>query len=485
MLNNNLRSSNSFLTIDLTNKRSIFILIGLCFIFYYPIIYGSGLYADDVSRINVSNAGFVWHRLGRPLAKSIAQFYSADMRLIIDASPLSWLLSISLIASSTILIYSKLNSKYKTYALPLALVFIINPFFIENLLYRFDNLGMFLGLFLVVLSFSIQNHSKWNITIKIITLVLSMNFYQTFSNIFLSLVAVEAALMAYNNDKTKNIIKYLIVSFLIFILANIFYYLELKILGTPRRGELIPLSISSISIIFNNYYRAFQHFINFWSYFKYFIYPIIPFIVFSFFIISRSWKKTFITLLSLIVILFSTIGLMALLKNPPFFPRSLHFFSPLLMLATALIIAGRTYFKWVMLLPLFACLIFSYRVGNMQKLQREFETPIAYNLTLDMAENKHIKKYYSIGSLPYSNYIKNIIKNTPYNGFMKRGGWITVGVINEYAPKNLLAFEWSSQARKTRQRFNEESSSMTLIVDRAPFYKIYKNDNHEGWVVWQ
>jgi len=59
--------------------------------------------------------------------------------------------------------------------------------------------------------------------------------------------------------------------------------------------------------------------------------------------------------------------------------------------------------KWLMLIPAALCLIFSYRVGNMQKIQAAFEKPIVYNAVIDMVGEKDIELYHSVGIIPYSN----------------------------------------------------------------------------------
>src|SRR5690625_1156357 len=200
--------------------RKIIIIIALATLFfYYPIIYGGGFYADDVYRVNVIRKGFDWHYLGRHLATTIAQLYSNSREVIVDVSPLAWFISVSLLAASAKLIYGKLKGPFKRYALPLALVFLINPFFIENLLYRYDNLGMMMGLFLSVLAFSLPE-DKRNFFIKTLLLLLALNFYQTFSNLYIASVVVLIILRASCGFSLKVIIRYF---FYFFALLLIFY----------------------------------------------------------------------------------------------------------------------------------------------------------------------------------------------------------------------------------------------------------------------
>lgn len=461
----------------------IWVLLSSCsFAFFYPIIYGAGFYADDFYRINVVEKGFLWNSLRRYFATYIAQFYSQDTHFIIDAAPLTWVLSIFLIGLSGVLIFCKLNRNYQKFALILSVVFIINPFFVQNLLYRFDSLGMFLGLFFAVLAFSL-NSTKKHFIIRVLLLVISLNFYQTFSNIFISLVAIELLLMAYVSTGTEVLKKYLLEMIGVFMLANAIYYIELVCIGVPSRGELLPFSIGSIPTIVNNYINALMPFFTFWSFFKVSGYLFAFFTVLSLLTSKISLKMVGVILLSCLILFISTAGLMALLQDSFVAPRTLHYFSPIMMLCSIILLTGNKKFKWFILLPIFVCFIFNYRVGNMQKIQSEFEKPIAYATSLDLFKNRNIKKYYSIGSIPFSHFIKKIRLNTPFNGFMSRNSWKTVGVLNEYTPLNLIKFEWSSQAKKRSIQFKEEKSAMNLLIDRSPYYKIYEKDD-EGWILW-
>jgi len=464
--------------------RKIIIIIALATLFfYYPIIYGGGFYADDVYRVNVIRKGFDWHYLGRHLATTIAQLYSNSRELIVDVSPLAWFISVSLLAASAKLIYGKLKGPFKRYALPLALVFLINPFFIENLLYRYDNLGMMMGLFLSVLAFSLPE-DKRNFFIKTLLLLLALNFYQTFSNLYIALVGVLIILKAYCGYSTKDIIRYLLYSFAVLVTCYVIYQIELYLTRVPTRAEFVPIELESFYLVLQNYGLALSRFTYFWSYYPRYLYLFIPVILYSLVTSGLNIKQYLFLIFGLFIILFSSLGFTALLKEPELSPRVLHYFSPLLMVFTIIFIKRRDCYKWIMLLPVALCLVFSYRIGNMQKIQAAFEKPIAYNAVLDMAAVAGVKSFYSIGHIPYSNFIKNIRNETPFHGFMNRSSWVTAGNLNEYAPDGLLNFEWSTDYQKSRNRFYENKASMQTVVKREPFYTIYKNGD-EGWLVWE
>ncbi|GAA04864.1 glucosyltransferase domain-containing protein [Photobacterium leiognathi] len=465
---------------DSINLKTVILLLITSFFFYYSVIYGSGFYADDVGRID--GGWFGWDDLGRYFATGIAQVYSLNSRVIVDVAPLSWIISISLIGISANLIYCKLDEEYKEYSFTLSLLFIINPFFIENLLYRFDNLGMILALFFSVLSFSLKDN-KYSFLFKVIFLVIGLNFYQTFSNIFISLLAIQVLLMGYKEKKYKEIINVIIYSSAVFILSNIFYMLELKLIGFNNgRGNLIPLDINMFSAIYSNIVQGFKPFLEFWLPYKNIIAILIPFVALSI-IIKLSIKRFFSLIFFALIMISSILGGMVLLERVFISPRGLHYFSAIFMALGVIFIGTHKNLKLLLLIPVFICFVFSYRVGNMQKIQASFEKPILQELAVDLSSNKEIKTYFNIGSIPYSNHIKNIRNRTPFNGFMSRNGWKATGAINEYAPHGLVKFEWSSQARKSREIYNNEKETLNLSIDKSPFYKIYTKGGN-GWIVW-
>ncbi|WP_318451940.1 glucosyltransferase domain-containing protein [Photobacterium leiognathi] len=465
---------------DSINLKTFVLLLITSFLFYYSVIYGSGFYNDDVFRIN--SGPFGWETLGRYFATDIAQLYSLNNQVIVDASPLTWIISISLIGISAKLIYCKFNKDYKEYASSLSLLFIINPFFIQNLLYRFDNLGMILALFFSVLSFSLKDN-KYSFLFKVIFLVIGLNFYQTFSNIFLSLLAIQVLLMGYKEKSYKEIISLIIYSSIVFILANIIYILELKFTGfNNSRGDLIPFNLNMFSAIYSNIVQGFKPFWEFWLPYKNIIRILIPFVALSI-LIKVSVKRLLSLLFCTLIMISSILGGMVFLQSVFTDPRGLHYFSALLMALGVIFIGANKNLKLLLLIPVFICFIFSYRVGNMQKIQASFEKPIFQELAVDLSSNKEIKTYFNIGSITFSNYIKDIRKMTPFNGFMTRDGWKTTGAINEYAPKGLVKFEWWSQSLKTLENYNNKKETLNLSIDKSPFYKIYTKGSN-GWIVW-
>ncbi|MCY9815742.1 glucosyltransferase domain-containing protein [Aeromonas caviae] len=464
------------------DKNSFFLFQICTFVFFFPIIYGGSYYADDAFRSLTGYFG--WDVLGRFFARYIAAAYSLNNSFIVDFMPFGYILNMFLIGASAYALYIKLSSKYNIYAYPLTLMFIFNPFLADNLLYRFDSLGMVFSLFFVVLSFSLKT-SKEGFLLKVLCLVFSLNFYQTFSNMFIGLVAVETLLLLSSCHGNRKFLKFISFNFLVFVVANFLYFLELRLFGfQSSRGEFLPFDGNLYFSVYKNFVGSFKPFFDFWFKSSDYILVVLPFVLFSLvkMAFNRNYRSLFGVLICFSIVFVSGVGFMALLKNQFLAPRGLSYFPVILMALTTVLMMGGKHFKWIMFFPVFVCFVFVSRVGNMHHIQRDFERPIFLNVTMDLARLKGdgIESIYSLGAVQSSAYLYNIAKVTPFNGFVSRGGWNTTGLLQEYGNKS-VKFEWTST--ETMNKFNSIKESSKLSIDGSPFYKIYTKDK-EGWLIW-
>lgn len=467
---------------EVFNKR-FYIFWLVSFIFYFPILFGSPYHADDVSRAISGMYG--WGGLGRYLADYVAVAYSLGNSKIIDPMPFGFILNTFFIGLSSYLVYTKLSRDYSDDSMVVPLLFLINPFFVENLLYRFDSTGMVLALFFAVLSFSIRS-GGYSLFFKILLLVVSLNIYQTFSNVYIGLIALELIYLCQKKAGGRVFLKFAAHNALIFIAANFIYAIEFIYLGMNGRGDMISLDVNAPVVFINNIAGGMLPFYNFWSYSSAYILITLPFLAAS--LIWIIFKKEYLllvaVLLSVALVALSSLGGAALLKAQFVQPRGLAYFPIVLMIATKIIMFLRCRFYLVVCVPVLACFIFVSRVGNIHAIQEDFEKPILAMATTDLynLNRQGVDSFYSIGSLPLSRYVKNIISATPFNGLINRGGWNTTGRLHEYG-NQYVKLEWSEQASKSKAYFIEKRDGMNLSIDRRPFYRIY-TENNSGWILW-
>ena len=123
-------------------------------LYVLPIILTGRLYIDDLGRTLYGYSG--WGLNGRPLSDAIMQTMSLGGELL-DLSPLNQILSVLLLCITLYYYTEKVFSGINfSGLLILCFLFISNPFYIENLSYRFDSLTMALSMVLLILPYTIS-----------------------------------------------------------------------------------------------------------------------------------------------------------------------------------------------------------------------------------------------------------------------------------------------------------------------------------------
>lgn len=468
--------------------NSSYIHFLIAFIFYYPILYASVYYADDVSRSYFGH--FSWTSMGRPLADVVALAYSSisEMRkpVIVDVYPLSFFLTVFLVALSSILIKMKIARLSPKLATPLSLIFIINPFQLENALYRFDSIGMFLAMLIICFVFYLKDHKSLWIP-KFLLLLFSLCLYQPLINLYFGLISLRLFVATAEGRREVNTLKRVVPMVVIACLSIVSYFLLIKSFGHTRadtRGSLIELGVHFPIELIENYWDALLVYANFWRYFSPYIVLLLPFPIIFFVRKISQPKDILITLSATLLFIFSTVGFMAFLNEQLLAARTLPIFSISLMLFFIAMYSIFEKIRFLILLPVFACLIFSYRIGNTLKLQADFERPIFSMLAADVASFGNNYKVISIGSVPLSPVAKIISEKSPFGAFLDRTKWNTSGRMIHSGIEN-TQFYWSESYYRVKTRFdNKVSIEKSPIVKRASLYKIYKTEDYL-WVHWQ
>lgn len=176
------------------------IYLGLYLLFIIPILRANYFYIDDLGR---SLHGYTrWAAAGRPLASFLMEAVNFNRWTITDLAPLPQLLCVVFLAmaSAWTSIFYRLRLGFGM--LPIAII-ICNPFFLENLSYRFDSLTMGIAVCLAMLPFGLALLLA-EIPLYLgtfLAIFLSLNFYQPALNIFIVLTFFSAMI----DLRTRNI----------------------------------------------------------------------------------------------------------------------------------------------------------------------------------------------------------------------------------------------------------------------------------------
>ncbi|EJB2880420.1 glucosyltransferase domain-containing protein, partial [Salmonella enterica subsp. enterica serovar Dublin] len=160
----------------------ISIFLGLAIIYTFPLLTHQSFFVDDLGRSLYGGLG--WSGNGRPLSDFI--FYIINFGTpIIDASPLPLMLGIVILALALSCVREKLfGDDYITASLCFMMI-LANPFFIENLSYRYDSLTMCMSVAIsIISSYVAYQYKPINIIISSILTIAFLSLYQAALNTY-------------------------------------------------------------------------------------------------------------------------------------------------------------------------------------------------------------------------------------------------------------------------------------------------------------
>lgn len=430
-------------TIILLNKK--YFLITVLFILYVlPLLFSPYYYMDDNVRIVTGKPDWGWQ--GRPLADWLYYALSFSQTHVKDFFPYSLLVGLLILS----LLYKKTESflvcrhKEKIYTILPFLFIIINPFFIQNLSYRYDSLPMILGLIAGILGYLVLTtklNKMTKITLSMLLIISSLSLYQPCVNAYLVIMFYYTILLNFQNFKSY--IKILSKQLLIFITGVLSYnILVLKLLGygTPRSTLIgihdIPVVVKKIIFFFHDlFFQLPQMVVILFSFL----------ILSSFYCIMKKAKNKFIAFVSLSGMFLSLWGGLLLIKENVDLPREFPVFGLYCCCLFSFLISMPPYKKLFILLMVILLsintLYFNYYMYLYQQ-QKGYESRLENNLVLKIKEDKYLSNLdIYINGKP--NYYYEIISLINSDAFAKRmintsDEWVTRYALYRKGLKNTV-----------------------------------------------
>lgn len=436
-------------------------------------------YRDDLDR--ATNGLYGWTVLGRPLASIFMQLISASGNKLADIFPYNILICSAFLAGCAYFICNFLKRNNINFASLIASLVIFNPFFLQNVAYRFDGAAMSLGLMLAVYAFchNYGNTLKGS-AVTITSLVASISCYQTDANIFIALTCI--SLLAKKNIKTlKSIIIEVYHRGAYFILSYVIYMLTIaKIFANDNsRNNFIPLSFDGLAMLAKTLIRM-KNMIMLYA-----TQPVIFFYIFAITIglicftvnsfkngtVRISWIKI---VLSTIIFLVSLMGPSILLTAAPVAPRTFVSFSILIVAVGILLSSSGSKVIFLSILPVIPALSFSAQLGNAIKAQRQYETNIMYSIRDDLRKEKGIEDVRFAGQLKLSPFATLISRNSPLTRefISPASEWLAAFQLHEAGVKNV----YLGYGKESFNKNLIEKSNKNAIV-KSYDYIIYKFNN--------
>ena len=171
---------------------------GYALLVLYPILRADRFWNDDLVRASLGNYG--WNHNGRPLANAIMRLLELGSSRAVDISPLPQLLAVAVLAWTGVLLARRYRVTPTAWAVAVALPLGAQPFFLENLAYKFDAVCMALALLLALVPVLGDGRGARPWSLGTLALLGCLTLYQPAFNAFLVFALLEAHLAQARGD---------------------------------------------------------------------------------------------------------------------------------------------------------------------------------------------------------------------------------------------------------------------------------------------
>jgi hypothetical protein len=475
--------------------RRCLIYFGVYFLFIIPIIKANYFYIDDLGRNLYGYAR--WSLAGRPFASLLMEALNFNRWIISDLAPLPQLLAIALlaIASAWTSICFRLRSGIEM--MPVALI-VCDPFFLENLSYRFDSLTMSMAVFLAMLPVAL-NKTLNGVALhgSVCFAVFSMlNLYQPAINVFLVL-SFFSALIALRSGAISDALYRLLANLACFAAAMIAYKLEIIIFHfdnyASSHSQLISLGAlpellgnlkAACAVLAKNLLHTHQT--------QIIVAAMLLGLLAWFAGLPRSRTsgdflvKTPVSVCLILGMLASMIGPLALLATPVWAPRVLMGFgaASACLLALLVLESQDTMFRpcalAIVVIVLFAEFTISYAYGNALRAQAAYEGHIANDIAEDAYRLAGTKPALMIvdGMEPEAPAVRLVAASDPVIKFLLplplRNSWYWGGIVLRLhgLPSNI---KFKSRTKPAPPSAEIMAAASTHGSIRRIYYTMYQN----------
>lgn len=158
----------------------------------YPILHADRYCNDDLIRSVLGNYG--WNNNGRHLANLFMRILQFGSPRMIDIWPLPQVLAVAVLAWTGALVARRFSIQQPWLAALVVFPLGAQPFYLENLSYRFDAPCMALAVMCALLPFTILGSNWKHWSLGVLALLACLSFYQPAINVFLIFAILEAFL---------------------------------------------------------------------------------------------------------------------------------------------------------------------------------------------------------------------------------------------------------------------------------------------------
>lgn len=212
---------NEFITY--CKEKKIFVAFGLMLLYVLPLAFYNIPFIDDLGR---QSGGYgSWNTDGRFFTNILMKILAINDGFIADFSPLPLFLGLIVLVISAYYFAFRYKIKYSLAVFCLALSFLISPFFLENISFKYDALGMLSSVALAIFASTLAVKDKLDkrkLAFIFLLIFAILGFYQASINIFLVLFCF-GLYLSLNEKNEKELFKRAVYIFSILLFALILY----------------------------------------------------------------------------------------------------------------------------------------------------------------------------------------------------------------------------------------------------------------------
>ncbi len=414
------------------------ILLALYFLILYPILRANRYYNDDLKRALIGHTG--WDSNGRPLTTLLMRLLQCYDSALVDISPLTQIGAVAVLAWVGVLIARRYALRSPWLAALIVFPLGAQPFYLENLSYKFDALSMSVAIWLALLPLLGIGRGRRGWWMGVLALFGSLGFYQPAINLYLIFVLLDVALAQLRDDPLRPWLKEFFLRVLQIGVAVFAYQLiiGIHIHGWVGRESQKIHSLSQLPLVATNiagFYRFIEGCFDrqWWNYFLPLLlvlaaFPIVIGIRYALRQRPRHapWVAAALTIAGVLLPLLALLclaGPMLVLLTPEFEPRVMMgvgalLVAGLILMQTALAQWRRSP-RWTLvaacMLAIGMCVLAS-AYGNALGEQKTYEDRIASNLAddlLDLKANQGIRGFLLDGAIGFSPITRHVAEEFP------------------------------------------------------------------------
>jgi hypothetical protein len=188
------------------DDRSVFAaLLALYFLLLFPILRANRYYNDDLGRALIGRSG--WDATGRPLTNLLMRMLQCYDHAMVDISPLPQIGAIAILAWIGVLIARRYAIGSPWLAALVAFPLGAQPYYLENLSYKFDALSMSLALLFALLPILTLKNDRRGWWLGILSLFASLNFYQAAINAYLVFILLDIVIAQIDEKTPRDLLR--------------------------------------------------------------------------------------------------------------------------------------------------------------------------------------------------------------------------------------------------------------------------------------